>query len=55
MKSFSKYISEGIFDTIKGKGWSETENKTGIHHVAITDEMMERAEKEFEEKTGGIA
>ena len=39
-----------ILDTIKGKGWSLTEGKTGIHHIAITDEMMAEAEKEFSER-----
>lgn len=39
-----------VLDTIKGKGWSVTEGKTGIHHIAITDEMMAQAEKEFTEK-----
>lgn len=36
-----------VFDTVKGKGFSVTEGKTGIHHIAITDEMMAEAEKEF--------
>ena len=36
-----------VLDTVKGKGWSVTEGKTGIHHIAITDEMMAEAEKEF--------
>lgn len=36
-----------VLDTVKGKGWSVTENKTGIHHIVITDEMMAEAEKEF--------
>ena len=36
-----------VLDTIKGKGWSLTEGKTGIHHIPITDEMMAEAEKEF--------
>ena len=36
-----------VLDTVKGKGWSVTEGKTGIHHIAITDEMMSEAEKEF--------
>ncbi|GLC80785.1 transketolase [Lacrimispora brassicae] len=36
-----------VLDTVKGKGWSLTEGKTGIHHIAITDEMMAEAEKEF--------
>ena len=36
-----------VLDTMKGKGWSVTEGKTGIHHIGITDEMMAEAEKEF--------
>lgn len=36
-----------VLDTIKGKGWSITEGKTGIHHIVITDEMMQEAEIEF--------
>ena len=36
-----------VLDTVKGKGWSVTEGKTGIHHIVITDEMMAEAEKEF--------
>lgn len=36
-----------VLDTVKGKGWSVTEGKTGIHHIVITDSMMEEAEKEF--------
>ncbi len=39
-----------VLDTVKGKGWSLTEGKTGIHHIAITDEMMEEAKQEFAEK-----
>ncbi len=36
-----------VLDTVKGKGWSLTEGKTGIHHMAVTDGMMAEAEKEF--------
>lgn len=39
-----------VLDTMKGWGWSITEGKTGIHHIAITDEMMQEAEKEFAQK-----
>ncbi len=39
-----------VLDTVKGKGWSLTEGRTGIHHIAITDEMMAEAEQEFAEK-----
>lgn len=36
-----------VLNTIKGKGWSLTEGKTGFHHSVITDEMMAGAEMEF--------
>ena len=36
-----------VLNTVKGKGWSVTEGKTGIHHIAITDEMMAEAQQEF--------
>lgn len=39
-----------VLDTVKGKGWSITEGKTGIHHIVITAEMMAEAEKEFSGK-----
>jgi transketolase len=42
-----------VLNTVKGKGWSRTEGKTGIHHIAITDEMMAEAEKEFAVILGG--
>lgn len=41
-----------VLDTVKGKGWSVTEGKTGIHHIVITDEMMAEAEEEFARKLG---
>ncbi|MDR1834382.1 MAG: transketolase [Fusobacteriaceae bacterium] len=36
-----------VLDTVKGKGWSVTEGRTGIHHIAIDAEMMAAAEAEF--------
>lgn len=36
-----------VLNTVKGKGWSVTEGKTGIHHISITSKMMAEAEKEF--------
>lgn len=36
-----------VLDTVKGKGFSATEGKTGIHHIEITEEMMALAEKEL--------
>lgn len=36
-----------VLNTVKGKGFTITEGKTGIHHIEITDEMMAQADKEF--------
>ena len=36
-----------VLNTVKGKGWSLTEGRSDIHHVAVTDEMMAEAEREF--------
>lgn len=36
-----------VLNTVKGKGWSLTEGRPNTHHVAVTDEMMAEAEREF--------
>lgn len=36
-----------VLDTVKGKGWSVTEGRTGIHHIPITPEQAAAAKKEL--------
>jgi transketolase len=37
-----------ILDTVKGKGWSATEGKSGVHHMAISEEQLKTAQRELE-------
>ena len=39
-----------ILDTVKGKGWTQTEGKPNVHHVTISPEQSAQAEEEI----GGI-
>lgn len=36
-----------VLDTVKGKGWSRTEGRTGIHHIPISPEEAEQARQEI--------
>lgn len=36
-----------VLDTVKGKGWSVTEGKPGVHHIPISKEQMEQARQEL--------
>lgn len=37
-----------ILDTVKGKGWSVTEGKPNVHHVALSRELVESAMEELD-------
>jgi Transketolase len=39
-----------VLETVKGKGWSVTEGKSGIHHITINSDQLAIAEKEIGER-----